>query len=113
MDIRTGFLRVSHLMLGVNAYTSQLICRLASMQLICNPIHERANRRVGWPAGRLTQEIDMTAQTPTFAICTLLHIHDFVHIYTRLAWAPADTCDLRKRAKMRRRKFIFRRAIDV
>lgn len=87
------------------------------MQLICNPIHERANRRAAPRAvrlaGRLTQEIDMTVQTSTFAIYTLLHIHDFVHIYTRLARAPVDTCDLRKRAKMHRREFIVRRAIDV
>ena len=83
------------------------------MQLICNPIHERANRRAVWLAGRLTQEIDMTVQTPTVAICTLLYIHDFVHIYTHPARVPVDTYDLRKRAKMRRRKFILRHAIDV
>lgn len=35
------------------------------------------------------------------------------YLHASLSRAPADTCDLRRRAKMHRRKFIFRRAIDV
>lgn len=107
-----SFLCVVYLMSGVNAtYTSQLICRLASMQLICNPIHERANRRAtpsGWPAGLHRKLIwpykRRRSRYARFSISTISYI------FTRV---PADTYDLRKRAKMRRRKFILRHAIDV
>jgi len=87
----TSFLRVVYLMSGVKA-TSQLICRLASMHLICNPIHECAApfgrptslyRKLIWPYKR------RRSRYARFSISTI------VHIYTHLAHAPTDTDDLR------------------
>jgi len=91
----TSFLRVVYLMSGVKA-TSQLICRLASMHLICNPIHECAApsgrptslyRKLIWPYKR------RRSRYARFSISTISYIFtrvSLVHRQTPMIYATRE-----------------------